>query len=290
MPIERVYVAGYRRDLHLTQCCVASIRRWYPEMLITIVKDESHGAYDTRELERHWDVDLFPTPRRRFGQGMGKLEVLVQPTGERCLILDSDIVFIGPVLDELAGFNEDVVVDGQVLNPEDVARNYFDLDELARFDPVFHFPGYTFNSGQLVVTCGVVTRADFEGLLTDTEPPRHLRRDVFESTGEQGVLNYVLMKRHQEGRLTLRCHRFMWWAGWLPRPRVRIRRLDRDSPYPFLVHWAGPKSPLLWRLPHARLLRHFERAYYARIPGGATLRRRRALARGLAALRGEPGP
>ena len=287
MKIERVYVAGYREDVHLTRCCVASIRRWYPRIPISLVKDESRGPYDTLELEKYWDVEPFRTPRRRFGMGMGKLEVLVQPTGDRCLLLDSDIVFVGRVLEPLEAFDEDVVVDGHAGRPEDFARDYFDVDALVRLDPAFRFPGYTFNSGQLVVTCGSVTRADFAGLLTDTEPPRHLRPEVFATAAaEQGVLNYVLMKRHQEGRLRLRRHRFMWWAGWLPWRRVRLRRLDGDSPYPFLVHWAGPKSPLLWRLPNARLLRHFERAYYARIPGGAALRRRRAIARALAALRG----
>ncbi|MEP7274282.1 MAG: hypothetical protein ABI882_22500, partial [Acidobacteriota bacterium] len=102
MRIDRIVIAGYKFDLRFTQCCVASIRHWYPQIPVSLIKDESHGAYDTEDLEAYWDVDTLPLERRIFSWGTPKLEALFLASGERCLILDSDIVFIGRVLDSLA--------------------------------------------------------------------------------------------------------------------------------------------------------------------------------------------
>ena len=59
-------------------------------------KDTYHGDFDTSELESAWDVDVFDTGGRIFGWGMIKLEPLVVPTGERLMVLDSDVLFLGP--------------------------------------------------------------------------------------------------------------------------------------------------------------------------------------------------
>jgi hypothetical protein len=52
MGIEQVYIAGCRGDLRLTRCCVASVRRWYPDIPISLIVDESQGPYSTTRLER----------------------------------------------------------------------------------------------------------------------------------------------------------------------------------------------------------------------------------------------
>ncbi len=101
MKIEHVYIAGNRHDLRFTQCCVASIRRWYPEMPISLVKDEANGAYSTRELEEAWDVSIFQATIRCTDKGWTKLDPLFQESRKRCLVLDSDIVFLGRVIETL---------------------------------------------------------------------------------------------------------------------------------------------------------------------------------------------
>src|ERR1043166_8793934 len=111
MKIQHIYIAGYKGDVRFTQCCVASIRQWYPEIRISLVKDESKGGYDTSDLQRYWNVDVFPTDNVLLGYGMGKLKPLLQPGHERLLVLDSDVVFIGRVLDRLEQLEEDFVVE-----------------------------------------------------------------------------------------------------------------------------------------------------------------------------------
>ena len=50
---------------------------------------------------------------------------------------------------------------------------------LQQLDPDFIFPGFTFNSGQFVVTTGCLKRNDFAPFLTDSDPPQLLHPDVF---------------------------------------------------------------------------------------------------------------
>lgn len=267
MKIDRIYIAGYRDDLRFTQCCVASIRHWYPRIPICLIKDESPGTYDTRELERVWDVTLFETGRKSFGWGWSKLEPLFRPAGERCLILDSDTVFVGRVLERLEASAADFVAARTPASPEDIRRDYFDLARLAKFDPQFIFPNFTFNTGQLVATTGILTRADFESLVDFSDPPRLTRPDIFRYT-DQGVLNYVLQKRCQEGSLSLERVEFMWWAGWLKPQNVKARKLADGSGYPYLVHWAGPKGRHFGRTRNGHILRYFASYYDSRVAHG----------------------
>ena len=75
MKIERIYITGCRTDLHLTRCCVASIRRWYPSIPISLVKDELRGrfqrdCYDSYVLtptEARTDLGVDLVPRLNGG-------------------------------------------------------------------------------------------------------------------------------------------------------------------------------------------------------------------------------
>src|SRR6476469_2574879 len=100
-PIEGIYVCGYKYDVQFTRACVASIRTWYPNIPITLIKDRFYGDYSTRSIESWWNCDVLDVSGRLFGWGFGKLEPLFRSADERFLLLDSDILFVGPVLDRL---------------------------------------------------------------------------------------------------------------------------------------------------------------------------------------------
>jgi lipopolysaccharide biosynthesis glycosyltransferase len=195
-----------------------------------------------------------------------KLEALFLPTKERCLILDSDIVFLGNLLGVLEQYDEDFVVANTPNPPEETAKYYFDLSKLNKLDPDFVFPNYTFNSGHIVATTGILKREDFEPFVRFSKPPSLIYPGVF-AFGQQGILNYVLLKKLQEGKISLRREPFMWWAGWLKEKTVKLRKLTKNSPYPVLVHWAGFKGNTSFQvIRNGHILRHFESAYYSRIP------------------------
>jgi hypothetical protein len=258
--IDRIIIIGHRTDRRFTRCCVASIRRWYPDRRITLIKDYEHGAYDTSDLESCFDVDVFPSATKRFGWGFARLEPLFLIERERCLILDSDIVFAGPVLERLESFDEDFIVEGAGHSPDETKQYYFDPNAISHLFPDFLFPGFVFNVGQIVATSGILRREMFEPFVTFCEPRQVRRQDIF--FWEQGVLNFILLRMAQQGEVTIRRDMFMRWAGALPPEHVTAERITNGPPYDFLVHWAGLKRPILSKnlLPH--ILIHFETAYY----------------------------
>ena len=272
--IDRVYIAAHRGDLRLTRICIASVRQWYPDIPIFLLKDEVNGAFCTREIEERWDVQLWPTVERCFGWGFIKLEPLFDAERRRFLMLDSDIVFLGRVIDALESFEADFVVQEELQPAHDVAPLYFDAAKIrAIMNPDFLGPAFTFNSGQYVATSGLINRQDFADLVVWSEPRRVRYQKIF-NPGDQGVLNYVVLERLAAGTLTVARTPFMKW-GREEMAQFDVSALNGASPYPFLIHWAGLKKVRLRKMLRADILSHFEREYYERIPNGwARLRMR----------------
>src|SRR5215831_7303696 len=111
MKIDGVVISCYRLDVELTRICVASVRFWYPHVPIWLLKDQQHGNFSTSEIEKYWNVRVYPTSRKKFGWGVGKLEVMTELRRRRLLLLDSDTVFAGRVLNLLENFDEDLIVE-----------------------------------------------------------------------------------------------------------------------------------------------------------------------------------
>ncbi len=274
--IDRIYIAAHRADLRLTRICVASIRQWYPEIPIFLLKDDVSGPFCTREIEEVWDVQLWPTGERSFGWGFIKLEPLFDAGRIRYLVLDSDIVFLGRVIDALERFDTDFVVQQELQPASDVAPLYFDTTKIrASFNSDFPGPSFTFNSGQYVATSGLLSREDFGDLVVWTEPRRVRYSEMF-NQGDQGVLNYVVNERAAAGAITVARTPFMKW-GREEMSEFAVAKLGDASPYPFVIHWAGLKKARLGRMLRADILRYFEGAYYAKITNGFARRHSRVL-------------
>jgi hypothetical protein len=219
------------------------------------------GPYDTSQLERHFGVEIFPTSVRHFGWGMAKLEPLFLATAERCLILDSDVLFMGRVLDKLEKHPEDFVVVNENHPLEEIRRHYFNEEIVQRLYPSFHFPGYVFNTGQIVTTTGIFRRDNFAPFVSFDEPRQSLQSEVF-LCGEQGLLNYVVLSALQEGSITVKREDFMRWAGGMQPRDIDTSRLTARSPYDIMVHWAGAKAETLSAAPMSYLLEFFEAEYH----------------------------
>lgn len=266
--IDRVYIATHRGDLRLTRICVASVRRWYPDIPIFLLKDEANGPFCTREIEETWNVQLWPTGQRSFGWGFIKLEPLFDSTRTRYLMLDSDIVFLGPVIDALEKFESDFVVQEEQQPAHDIPNLYFDSTRIrTALKPDLPDPAFTFNSGQYVGTSGLIRREDFGDLVVWSEPRRVRYPEMF-NPGDQGVLNYVVLARLAAGLLSVARSPFMKWGREEMSP-FEVAAMNGDSPYPYVIHWAGLKHVRMRRMLRADILQHFERAYYSRIRFGA---------------------
>lgn len=275
MKIEGIVISCHRFDLHLTRLCVASIRFWYPGIPVFLLKDLQLGDFNTREIEKHWNVQIYPSRQKNQGWGFGKIEVMTQLPARRLLFLDSDIVFVGRVIDRLESFDEDLIVDKEDFDDAAVEIQFFSLDRLRQLDPGFEFPGYGFNGGQIVATTGRVTKDDFDGLL-DWQKRVVKHPDIFKK-GDQGLTNYVVLRKAQSGQLSVRREPFMVWPGDSDRSkRVQLEDLTVSGAVQQLVHWAG----LGWyktieEMPRSEILVHFEDSYYRQIPFGPWIRQLR---------------
>jgi hypothetical protein len=272
--IERIYIATHKPDLRLTRICVASIRYWYPDLPIYLIKDLHNGDFSTAEIERVWNVQIYQTEQRRFGWGMSKLEPLFSEPQVRMLILDADTVFAGPVIELLERSSSDFVVSLEQQPAQRVSEIYFDVARLADFDPAFSFAGSNFNTGQYVATGGRQQREDFAAIDWTTTPASVKHPEIFKN-GDQGVLNYVLLKRAACGQLTLAGIPFMRWPGD-GIDDIELPQLAHSSPYQYVIHWAGLKRTRLRAMVRADILTFFEKYYYSRIRFGQVVRCYRA--------------
>lgn len=272
MSFDCIYIACFRHDFRLARILVSSIRSQDNHVPIFLIKDQSYGDFDTSELERHFAVCLFQTQRNCFGWGFGKLEPLFLPDKKRCLILDADTLMIGNVLSHLDQFKEDFVVTLEnPPNEEFVDRLYFNVAALRLLDPKFQYPGFTFNTGQLVATTGLLKRTDFDPFVEWGAVPQLKHEHVFRC-GEQGVLNYILMKKQALGDITLKRVPLLVVADAPMVDKMDPLCLPDEGHVPFIIHWCGqtrtPDSARLNGMHGRDLLLHFERLYYGRLPFG----------------------
>lgn len=266
MKIECIYLLAHKYYVRLTRICVASIRYWYPDIPIYLIKDEGGGRFCTRELERKWNVGVLETRDHAFGWGFAHFEPLLLERRHRFLVMDVDIAFIGRVLDDLEAYGEDFIIDEEDHpNPPEKKFEglYFRLDRLNKWDPAFEFPGFAFNAGQIVGTSGMFRRSDFDGLIDWSSPRKTLMPEIF-NYGDQGVLNYVMMKKLAAREITVARVPFMKW-GEEEMNQFDLERIKPDSPYPYLIHWAGFKMPRMKDMPRSDILFKFEDLYYSRI-------------------------
>lgn len=277
MEISKILIACYKKDFWLTKVCVASIRYWYPDIPIALIVDELNGNFNTRSLEKKYDLTRFPLSMKRFGWGISKLEPLfLSGSNERFLIIDSDIIFIGPVLERLNSSIADFIVSPEY-SDENLQSNwmkitYYYYDKLVVYDANFKFPGFTFNSGQFVANAGALSRSDFKDLIdyssSGTEAPKLLRNDIFQSP-DQGMLNYLLNKKAQEGHLTIDKENFMIWSGdAVALEQLKLEVIKSKQGYPFLIHYAGRGKKPINKFDRSDIFLFFLKLYYFSEPLG----------------------
>jgi len=270
MKIDGVVISCYVLDVYLTRVCVASIRFWYPDLPIWLLKDRQYGDFDTHEIENKWNVEVYPSRQKKLGWGLGKLDVLTDPPARRLLLLDSDIVFTGRLIDRLEEFDEDLIVES--FDETAFEEEFFSFADARKFDPRFEFPSYGFNTGQLVATTAKITKQDFAELV-DWQTRTVLHPKVFKM-GEQGVLNYVALRKAQQGELSIRREPFMVRPGKGDRAaHIQLKDLNSEGQNLQLIHWAGLRwGKSLEEMPRSEILLHFEKIYYKRVPFGRLLR------------------
>lgn len=278
MKIDHIYIGCYRHDVRFTRILVASIRYWYPDIPISIIKDYLWGAFDTSDIENEWNVSVLDIGGRSLGQGFNKLEPIFAEGEERILHLDSDIAMVGPALDTLEKYDEDIIV--QKINspsPRRLKKWYFDLERLKEFDPNFKFPGYLFNFGQFVINTGSLKKDDFGELMDVNVIPTYLYHPDIFFGAEMGIFNYVVLKKLMTSQLSVKNIDFAISPKSKTAADISISKLARNSPYKYLIHWEGLASPRMKSMPRSDILLYFEDRYYQNIEYGQLKKLSRAI-------------
>ena len=263
MKVEKVFVNTYKYDFHFARICIASIRYWYPDIPIFLIKDEKQGTFDTTRTEQIWNVKVLDIPRKKFGWGYGKLEVLFLDTNESFLVIDADAVLTGPVIDAVAKIDADFIVDREEQPAKRFNEIYYNLDRINELDNNFHYPGYSFNSGQWFGTSSVIKREDLSKTLTWSEPPVTRDKNIVVNN-DQGHLNYVIHALEQRQKLSVARIKLMIWPVEGKSDFIKIEKIKSRSPdYPFVIHWAGMSASKFSELPRQEILQFYKQFYYS---------------------------
>jgi hypothetical protein len=203
--INKIVIAAYKHDFWLAEICMASVRYYYPQMPIAVIFDFSKGAADFSFAKKHYQIEIIDLPIKKFGWGLSKIEYLFKQKRERVLVLDADTVFTGYVIDYLKTYPQDFVVSADY-HTEPYAQwmneSYYNYALLQQQDLDFSFPGYSFNTGQFIATTGLLSRSDFDALITWKEYPEIKEPKIFFCV-DQGILNYVLPKQEVANRISI---------------------------------------------------------------------------------------
>ena len=240
--IERVYVACYKYDFWQTKICVASIRKWYPTIEIYLIKDNLAGGFNSEELEKKYDVKIANYEYDRFGWGVSKFEPYFDNEKRKFLILDSDTVFLGHVIEYLDKFSQPFVISANYFedcNTPIIKRSYYNIDKIqTELDSEFSYPGYVFNTGQIVGTSGIFNKRDFNEFIEWGNPSK-LRMPHILSNADQGILNYFFHKQEKRGLIEIGKADFMIWGYDKNVNDFGLDEIINGKGYPKLIHWAG---------------------------------------------------
>lgn len=271
----KIVISCNKHDFFLTRVCVASIRYYYPEIEIYLLKDLFNGYFDTSEIEQALGVKLLKLSKEKFGWGAAKMHFILsnQFQGSRVFVLDSDIVFVGKFLKEVceSAKDYDFVVDPDYYDNPDahiVQAHYYDYNKLKEIDPEFTFPGYVFNTGQLVVSTAKLKKDEVEPFYDAEHYPYYKRLDVLHMV-DQSLLNYILSKKEQVNDIKIAKMHFWKWSESDEVKKINLNEVKVGDVNRYLIHYAGAlRIPNISKMTRADILLFFEDYYYSFVPGG----------------------
>lgn len=244
IPDISIVVFGNRKDFFLTKLCIASIRFYYPEVPVFLVKDKLNGDFNTRRLRKVFKVELLDLGKKYYGWGAAKIHFILKEglPKKRYLCLDSDTIFVGKVLEKLNATSGDFVFNPHYLTPpftKDAIDIYFDPETIRENYPTYEYPGYFFNSGQMVVTPGLLKESLLSKTFQTKRYPYYLKKF---RCADQPILNMVMPVLKKEQNIEIEDMTFMRLSPqfFLDATNNDFEKF-RDGKTKILVHYAGDR-------------------------------------------------
>jgi hypothetical protein len=248
-----VNMACYQGDYHMAQGCCASVREHLGDVPICLFVD---GTFPVTGLKRAYGVDaIYPHEvaddlrRRSYGYGLSKMIVFWHSPYDQFLYLDADTIVWGNVLDGLDRGAADFIANDPHEPYTDalVKSQYFDFDRLIQHTGPLDWRRWPlFNTGAFVAKPGLFSKEEYLDLVDVKE-----RHDDLLVCGDQGILNVLVFRGAQEGRLSVATAPLQAVVPVIPRPELdrRFRFVDGrpviDPSDRTVIHWAGSKPSSL---------------------------------------------
>jgi hypothetical protein len=275
----KIFVAVNKNDLWFCRICIASIRYFYSDIEIYLIKDDLNGTFSTKEIEDFWNVKTVNLGPSKFGWSAAKMFLYTDERymGQYLFVMDSDIVFMGKVLDIFLDLQSeyDVVVSAETQGDpyaQWVKQVYFDVKEVEKYDVRYRYPGYFFNAGQLLVKGCFIKKEDIKDNFSFDFFPYWQKQETFPLV-DQSLLNYILPVLQNENKIKVNSSfEYMIWSQHKIAKEKSISFLQNGLSSPFLIHWAGDvRTHFISKMTNADLLLFFEKYYYSKIRYGIFL-------------------
>jgi hypothetical protein len=274
-----------KSDQYLTRICVASIRYFYEDVNIYLLKDESQGKFSIAEIVNNFNVREIILNNTEFGWGSGRLFFLLHKIDNLglCLLLDSDTVMIGKVIDSLVNsrsYDASLIINPEYhLNPgtKEYDKIFSPISWVETKFSAYTYPGYTFNSGCMFSKPGIVpTELVAEYFNPQKYPYWNVKTKKYFPCADQSLLNIVIPILAKKKLISLKKKKFMLWSRDKKVEEISIKTIKEGS-MPYIIHWAGegwshsaknPNPNTIHHMSRPDILRFFEQQYYSNIKGG----------------------
>ncbi|MDP4286096.1 MAG: hypothetical protein Q8891_16925 [Bacteroidota bacterium] len=159
---------------------------------------------------------------------------------KRYLCLDSDVIFVGKVLEKIRETKGDFVFNPHYLTlpfSEEAIDLYLDPETVKENYPSYEFPGYFFNSGQMIVTPGLLRESLLSRVFQTKRYPYYLK--TFRCA-DQPILNMVMPVVRKEQNIEINVLTFMILS-----PQFFLNSTNNnfdkflDGKTEIMVHYAG---------------------------------------------------
>lgn len=270
-----VYIVCHRKDYFLAQIAVSSVRYFYPDIEINLIKDEINGKFDTRELERYFKVNIVNLGKSKYGWTSAKMFLLLsnELKGKKIFLLDADVVFVGKVLDRLSSWEKyDFIVSPEYSDTpesENFNKYYYDYQYFKALYPSLLFPGYTFNTGNILITTGLIRQQEINKYFNQKR--YSYWTDLSEKilpTRDQSLLNLLIPLKAKAHLIKLKRVPYMWWFAQDEVNNLTLKDVVAGK-YKYLIHWAGGKRiPYTPAMRRGDILMFFQRNYYSQLRYG----------------------
>lgn len=266
-----IVIACQSQDFEFTKICISSVRYYYPSIEILLLKDEKNGYFSTKKIEKLFDLKILKLEKSIFGWGNSKILLVLSKLDnkKKYLVLDSDTIFVGPVLSNFSRIinKYDFIVSPETVNsPGDQFFNllYYDPEWAKTQFSNFKYPGYAFNTGAMIVSTNVINNKDLFPYFSSKKYPFFAKRyQNFFQSNDQSLFNLLFPIFNDKKKIKLGLKPFMLWSeDKYLKNNISVESIA-NSENNILIHWAGHnKNVSMLKLTRSDILLFFLKEYY----------------------------